>query len=69
MMTGKTGEFPKGKLNADDEGGLKMAVAADHAHGVVVINFGSPVKWIGLYPEDVKKLAAALLKKLEDLKQ
>lgn len=58
--TGATGEFPLGRLNADDEGGLKMGITADKANGIVCVDFGKPVAWLGLD----KATALALAEKL-----
>lgn len=43
MKLGATGKFPQGKLNARDEGELTIAVGIKD--GVVMIDFGKPVKW------------------------
>lgn len=56
---GPTGEFPNGKLNAEDEGALQLGVAHDGAK--VILNFGVPVKWIGLEPQGAADLASALI--------
>jgi hypothetical protein len=56
---GATGEFPRGKLNADDEGAIRLGVT--HSQGNVVIEFGTPVKWIGLPPEQAMDLARAIM--------
>ena len=58
--TGATGDFPLGRLNSDDEGGLKMGIAADKANGIVLVDFGKPVAWLGLD----KATALALAEKL-----
>ena len=44
---GATGQFPRGKLNAADEGEIKIGVAADVESQTVVINFGKSVALIG----------------------
>jgi hypothetical protein len=46
--TGATGDYPQGRLNADDQGGLRMAIAADPGNGIVRVDFGKPVAWVGL---------------------
>jgi hypothetical protein len=48
---GPTGKFPQGKVHANDEGELVIGVAADVAHGQVVVNFGTPVAWFALPPD------------------
>lgn len=48
---GPTGDFPEGKLNEDDEGGIQVALShADTPDGrrVVRIDFGKPIAWLGL---------------------
>jgi hypothetical protein len=50
MKIGPTKDFPRGKLNKDDEGGLKIAI---HQEGDVVrIDFGKKIAWIGLPPTE-----------------
>jgi hypothetical protein len=58
IVHGKTGEFPEGKLNKDDEGALNMKIF--HFEGHVHLDFGSPVKWFALGPEQARQLAAVL---------
>ena len=58
---GATGKFPHGKVHATDEGGLKFAIATDREHGVVALNFGTPVVWLALPPALAKELARALI--------
>lgn len=58
---GATGEFPQGKLNDSDEGALKLAVAYDKLNGVVRVDFGKPVTWLGLPPPEARALALLLL--------
>lgn len=57
---GPTGRFPKGKLDSTDEGELRFAVA--HRDGKVIVDFGSPVVWIGLDASDARQLAEILLR-------
>lgn len=53
-------EYPAGRLDGSDDGALALMVAADPATGTVVIDFGKPVKWIGLKPADVAGLVKLL---------
>jgi hypothetical protein len=57
---GKTGQFPSGMLNKDDEGALRLAVSTEN--GTVRIDFGSEVTWIAMPPDIAVKLAMAILK-------
>jgi hypothetical protein len=58
---GATGEFPQGKLDDDDQGELRMAVGYDKLDGIVRVEFGKPVAWLGLPPPEARQLAALLL--------
>ena len=57
---GPTGDFPNGKLNAHDEGGLRLAVGVEGAN--VVIAFGKPVAWLGMPPAEAVQLAEMIIK-------
>ncbi len=60
MKPGGTGDFPRGKLNADDEGGLAMGVTT--VDKTVVLNFGKEVAWIGFGYDDAVQFANLILK-------
>lgn len=59
MKFGKTGNFPRGKLNRHDEGGLAMGIT--HTASAVVVNFGTPTSWIGLEPDLAEQFAKTIL--------
>lgn len=59
---GATGSFPQGVLEADDQGELRMAVAYDRRAGIVRVEFGKPVAWLGLPPNEAVALAETLIK-------
>lgn len=56
---GPTGDFPRGKLSEDDEGGLRIAIL--HREKTVLMNFGNTVAWIGLDVKTAKQLAEAII--------
>lgn len=56
---GPTGGYPQGKLTKSDEGEL-LAFAVGHRDGKVVLDFGSPVAWIGMDPAQALALASSL---------
>jgi hypothetical protein len=58
MKLGATGDFPQGKLNDDDEGGLRIAISTDQ--GNVAVYFGTPVSWFALPPDAALDMAEAL---------
>lgn len=68
MGLGATKDFPKGKLNEADEGGLNLAVThTDGADGRVIVHFGSPVVWIGFTREEAIAIAEMIKKHAESL--
>jgi hypothetical protein len=64
---GATGKYPRGKADADDEGELRMALAADHANGIVRLEFGKPIAWLGLPSGEARQLAKLLTEKADEL--
>jgi hypothetical protein len=60
---GATGYFPQGHLSDDDEGELKIAIAYDGLDGIVRVEFGKPVAWLGLPPPEAIEFAKLLLRK------
>jgi hypothetical protein len=55
---GATGEFPEGKLNETDEGGLQFAVTDDGK--LVRVHFGKPVAWMAMGADLADQFADAL---------
>ncbi len=64
---GPTHQVPSGKLYKGDQGGLQYAVGADLAKNRVVVQFGTPVAWLGLTKEQTIRLAQGLLEKAGEL--
>jgi hypothetical protein len=64
---GATGEFPRGRADATDEGELRLALAADHTNAIVRIEFGKPIAWIGLASSDARALAKMLNDKADEI--
>lgn len=65
MKIGKTGDFPRGKLNGDDEGALQIAIGI--RDNTVMIHFGTTVKWLGLDKETALALGNNLIEKANSL--
>jgi len=63
VKLGATGEFPDGKVHESDEGELNIMVA-EH-RGLVVVEFGKSVKWLGLDPSTARSLAKSIERKAE----
>ncbi|WP_370316013.1 hypothetical protein [Sagittula sp.] len=59
MKLGATGDFPRGKLNDHDEGAMRIAIG--HKDDCVIINFGSPVAWLGLPKANALAFAASII--------
>lgn len=62
---GATGEFPRGKLNGDDEGGLAIGLAVKDR--TVIINFGKEVAWLGMSKPEAIALGSAIIAKAETI--
>ncbi len=54
-------QYPRGKVNGDDEGQIEMRLAADPEKGVVVMAFPSPVTWLGIPADAAIHLARGLI--------
>lgn len=61
---GALGEFPVGQLTKTDEGSIQFAIG--EKDGKVVIDFGTPVHWIGLSPQQAADFASLLLKRARE---
>ncbi len=68
-MIGPSRQFPKGKLNEDDQGELTIGVATDKEKKTVIINFGKRVAWIGLPAEGLKIFINILQDKLKGIEK
>jgi hypothetical protein len=59
---GPTGEFPHGKMGADDQGGINVAVGIDK-FGLIRLVFGKPVTWLSLPKAEAIEFAKLILRK------
>jgi hypothetical protein len=66
MKLGGTGDFPRGKLNADDEGALRIGVTVKDK--TVVIAFGKETAWIGMDKAGALMFAAMIKRRAEEIK-
>lgn len=62
---GKTNDYPRGKLNEHDEGGLRIAIGVQDR--TIIVDFGTPTAWIGLDKQTALALAASLTEKASQL--
>ena len=65
-VAGPTGQFPRGKLNAEDEGELTIAFGTEA--GCVRIDFGTPTAWVAFPPDLALAFAANIVKYAKALK-
>jgi len=68
IKLGATGKFPEGKLNKDDEGGLRFAIASDQEKQIVVIDWGKPVSWLAMTKKEALALGNAIITIADELK-
>jgi hypothetical protein len=64
---GPTGNRPFPAIDETDDGEIALGVASDPANGTVIIQFGTPVAWIGLYPAQAKQIAETLIRHADAL--
>lgn len=60
LMRSLMGEYPNGRMNADDAGAIAMQVGVEE--GRVVVRFPKPVAWIGMSGDEAIGLAQMLMK-------
>jgi hypothetical protein len=58
---GALGEHVEQKSSPEDEGAIQFAIG--EANGKVVIDFGTPVHWLGMTPQQAADFASAVLKR------
>ena len=66
-MIGPTGEYPVGKLRDGDKGGLAVAISNNHEKGVIEIEFGTNLNWLGLRPVEARAFAQMLLERADKI--
>lgn len=54
--------YPEGRLAPDDEGELAFTVEGDEDAQVVKVDFGKPVTWVAIPPQQAVALAQVLIK-------
>ena len=53
--------YSEGRISSTDEGELACAIKSDRKHGRVIVDFGKPVTWLGMTPQDAVSWAQALI--------
>ena len=59
---GGTGQYPLGKMNPNDEGQIAFRVGHNKEQAKVVIDFGKPVAWMAMTPNEAYGLSKMLRK-------
>lgn len=59
-------QYPRGKLRADDDGQLCIAMAVKDQ--TIIIDFGKPVAWLGFGLAEAETLIRMLQSKVDELK-
>lgn len=62
---GALGDFPEGNLTKTDEGAIQFSVG--EKDGKVVLDFGTPVVWVGMNPQQAADLASLILKRAREV--
>lgn len=62
---GALGGYPEGKLTKTDEGAIQFAIG--EKDGKVVIDYGTPVHWIGMTPQQAADFASLLMKRAREV--
>lgn len=60
QSAGATGMYPQGRVSMHDEGELKLAIAQDGIN--VVVNFGKPVAWLAIPPQEALQFSELIRK-------
>jgi hypothetical protein len=63
---GPTGDYPRGKLDETDEGGI--AIAISQYRETVRVDFGKPTAWFALPPDQALAFASLIVKHAMALK-
>lgn len=58
---GALGDFPEGQLTKSDEGAIQFAIGVQD--GKVILDFGTPVAWVGMNPQQAADLASTIIKR------
>jgi len=61
-------KYPHGKISDDDQGNLRIAVAADRKHNVVRIEFFKDIRWLALDVETAEQFIRTLEAKVDEIK-
>ena len=55
-------EWPEGRIEGTDDGQIVFKLSSDPETGVIKVDFGKPVTWVGMSPNDAVQVAQLLIK-------
>lgn len=61
---GAIGDYPEGMLTKSDEGAIQFGIT--EKDGKVILDFGTPVAWVGMTPQQAADLASFLMKRARE---
>ena len=61
-------QYSQGRMSAEDDGDLAIAVGVDPQRKIIIIRFGKPIEWIGLGIAETEELIETLKDKIDKLK-
>ena len=60
-------QYPRGQLHDGDDGATLMAVGVDEANGIIIVDFGKPLIWVGLPPAEARAFAETLMQRADEI--
>ena len=61
-------EYSQGRIGAEDDGDLAVAMTTDMQRGVIVIRFGKPTEWIGMGLKEALHFRSLLTERIMQLR-
>ena len=59
--------YSEGRISAADEGDLACAIKTDHKHDKIIMDFGKPVTWLAMSPQDAVSWAQELIRRAREI--
>lgn len=60
--------WPGGRMGGDDDGQLAYAITTDAVRGVILLDFGKPITWVGLDVKSATELRDNLTERILELR-
>lgn len=64
---GPTGDYPNGKLDFDDDGGIRVDLST--YRGRIILSFSVPITWLGMNPDQAITIAEKMIEYAKELKK